>query len=249
MKHYVYTLARPDGRVFYVGKGVRGRIHKHEWAARNGEQSYKANIIRKIWAEGGQVVKQKVFESDNEQEALAEEIRLIAYYGRENLTNLTDGGDVNSGWKPKPETTAKIAASLRGRKRTAEECRRISESLRGRIGKSPSEEVRRKIAESQTGKPKPKHSEEERRRKSERQKGRKRPPVSEETRQKLVESHKGKKQSPEQIEKRVASIKENSLLGKRKERSDKGRKRSNEVRQKIIEGWKRRKEGKLNDLD
>lgn len=234
MKHYVYTLARPDGRVFYVGKGVRGRIHKHEWAAKNGEQSHKANIIRKIWAEGGQVVKQKVFESDNEQEALAEEVRLIAYYGRENLANLTDGGDVNSGWKPRLETIIRRVASLTGKKRTSEQRLKISEAHKGIVYGPPSDEKRKKISEAQKGKPKPKHSEEERLRKSERQKGRKRPPVSEETRRKLSESHKGQRPSKETLVKRSES-----LMGK---------KRSSETIQKMREAQQKRREMEKHGL-
>lgn len=234
MKHYVYTLSRPDGRVFYVGKGIGKRIRRHEWAARKGEQSYKANIIRKIWAEGGEVVRQKVFETDDEQIALAEEIRLIAHYGRENLANLTDGGDVNSGWVPTQETIAKRAASLTGKKRTEEQRKRISEALMGRVGKSPSEDVRRRIAESQRGKPKPKHSAEERQRKSERQKGRRRPPVSEETRRRLSESHKGQRPSQETLTKRSEALT--------------GKKRSPETIQRMREAQQRRRREEKRDL-
>jgi hypothetical protein len=93
--YYVYTLARPTGEIFYVGKGKGNRIDWHEVEARNGVKSYKCNIIRKIWREGGQVIKTRVYEGLTEREAFERERTLIATYGRERLTNLTDGGQ---GW-------------------------------------------------------------------------------------------------------------------------------------------------------
>ena len=44
-KYYVYTLAYPYGEVFYVGKGIGDRLHRHEYeAARFGkEASYYYN--------------------------------------------------------------------------------------------------------------------------------------------------------------------------------------------------------------
>ncbi len=87
-KYYVYTLAYPDGTVFYVGKGtVRQRkdrlftsdtrMEDHEQEARRGVKSPKCEIIRKIWASGDQVCKSKVFETDDELEALKYEQALI----------------------------------------------------------------------------------------------------------------------------------------------------------------------------
>jgi len=55
----------------------------------------------------------------SEQEAFANEIRWIAHYGRRPdgpLTNLSDGGEGQSGFKPAPETCAKIANSMGGTK-------------------------------------------------------------------------------------------------------------------------------------
>jgi len=58
-KHYVYSLAYPDGRVFYVGKGTGKRIHRHEAEAKSGKtrNSFKVRIIKKIWAAGQEVDK------------------------------------------------------------------------------------------------------------------------------------------------------------------------------------------------
>ena len=60
-------------------------------------ESYKCNIIRKIWREGGEVLKTKVYEKLSEQEAFEHEKTLIAAYGRQYLANKTDGGEGQSG--------------------------------------------------------------------------------------------------------------------------------------------------------
>lgn len=93
MRYYVYLLSSPDGTPFYIGKGSGRRVLRHEIEARNGCECYKCRTIRKIWRDGGQVQQSFVLETDDEQAAFDAEIALIAYYGRENLTNLTDGGD------------------------------------------------------------------------------------------------------------------------------------------------------------
>ena len=97
---YVYELAYPEsmgGAVFYVGKGRRNRIDRHEQLARKGAVTYKSNIIRKIWSEGEEVAKRKVCIGLSEQSAFVMECDLIAKYGRENLANMTDGGEGSSG--------------------------------------------------------------------------------------------------------------------------------------------------------
>lgn len=95
---YVYILARPDGRPFYVGKGAGDRIYRHERKARSGCPCHKCCVIRKIWRSGGEVQRYTVFTTENEQEAFAYEIAQIALIGRKNLTNLTDGGEGSSGF-------------------------------------------------------------------------------------------------------------------------------------------------------
>jgi hypothetical protein len=111
--YYVYVLARPDGRVFYVGKGKGRRIWDHDKEARKGHQCHKCNIIRKIWRQGGEVQRYTVLVTASEQEALDYECELIAQYGRKNLSNLTDGGEGQR--NPSAETREKISRALRGR--------------------------------------------------------------------------------------------------------------------------------------
>lgn len=88
---YVYTLAYPNGTVFYVGEGSGNRINNHEHEAARGKKSPKCDAIRHIWAMHGQVLKRKVQENMRCEDARALEKELIRIYGRENLTNRTNG--------------------------------------------------------------------------------------------------------------------------------------------------------------
>lgn len=123
-KFYVYVLARPDKPSpegwphqdcpFYVGKGTGRRIREHENEARRGHLCFKCQVIRKVWNSGGQIDKYIMLETDDEQEAFAYEVKLIALYGKENLTNLTGGGRGGSaGTTPSPEARAKRSISLK----------------------------------------------------------------------------------------------------------------------------------------
>src|SRR5260370_11539616 len=100
-KHfYVYTVASPDGNGVHVGKGrvksrksLRDRIEDHEVEARQGVQSPKCDIIRKIWAQGLEIQKPIVYETDSEEEVLRYEYALITLMsGNGNLTNYGTKG-------------------------------------------------------------------------------------------------------------------------------------------------------------
>lgn len=145
---YVYVLCRPDGRPFYVGKGQGGRVDAHEWAAQHGYKGRRFSIIRKIWRQGGQVFKMKVFTTENEWEAYDMEQRIIAAIGREHLSNETDGGDGNFGWQPSIETRARLSAAGRGRKLSPEWYANVQAA---KIGKPRSEACKEKIREKLTG--------------------------------------------------------------------------------------------------
>ncbi len=93
-KYYVYTLGSPDGTVFYVGKGTGDRISAHEYEAKKDGQSRKCDLIRQIWANGGKVTKEKVYETHVEQDAFIYEWALInLIYGYEHLANFCEGGN------------------------------------------------------------------------------------------------------------------------------------------------------------
>ena len=111
--YYVYVLARPNNEPFYVGKGKDYRITKHETEARSGHDCHKCHVIRKIWQTGGQVQRYTVFTTEDEDEAFAHEQTLIMLYGRETLTNQTDGGEGASGLKWSDEAKTRHSDRLK----------------------------------------------------------------------------------------------------------------------------------------
>jgi len=96
--HYVYTLAYPHGTnlpvgtIFYVGKGYADRIEAHEKEARTSHLCEKCRVIRSIWLAGGQVQRKIVFETDDENEALAAERDWIIKCRSPYLLNVAHSG-------------------------------------------------------------------------------------------------------------------------------------------------------------
>jgi hypothetical protein len=147
-RFFVYVLARPNGKPFYVGKGQGRRVFRHDIEARAGHDCHKCNVIRKIWKSGGDVQRYIIFTTNDEQEALAYEVETIALYGRKNLTNKTDGGDGISGYKHTAEWRSKLSATQKGRTATPETRAKLRAARRG-FRYSP--ESRAKMSVSQRG--------------------------------------------------------------------------------------------------
>jgi len=157
--HYVYTLAYPDGRVFYIGKGLYridgnhiryDRINRQEIDARRGKgrNPYKIHVIRKIWREGGELVKTRLAFFETHEEAALYESSLI--FLMPGLTNMTAGGEGHS-FPVTVEARKKWSAAQRGKKRkplSTEHKRKISQSNRG---VKLSIEQKRKISEGHKG--------------------------------------------------------------------------------------------------
>lgn len=143
---YVYELRDDAGKVFYVGKGQRDRVHHHERNARRGFNSHVCAKIRKLHEAGFNITKVVVFRTDDEKAALAEEVRRIAFYGRANLTNKTDGGDGVS--NPPLESRQRIADARRGC--VASEATRALQRA-AKLGTHRSEITKAKIAASIRG--------------------------------------------------------------------------------------------------
>lgn len=81
-KWYVYTLSYPpeleDGRVFYVGKGTARRMYQHENEARAGYTfSSACYTIHIVWNAGYQIVKARVYETDDELDACQKELEFF----------------------------------------------------------------------------------------------------------------------------------------------------------------------------
>lgn len=175
-KFYTYILRRPDGSPFYVGMGKDRRIRAHEKNAEGRNRGHKFSIIRKILTNNADVGYEIQF-VDSRAEAIAQECRLIALYGRLSagtgpLTNLTDGGDGGGGmvWVLTPARAAgaqRAAEKNRGRKLTAEHKAKIGAAGRGRevsagtrakmsaifLGRKLSEEHRAKMSAARMGRP------------------------------------------------------------------------------------------------
>lgn len=151
LQHYVYTHAYPDdmgGYVFYIGKGIGNRIDRHEQYAKQGRKDHKCNVIRKIWVNGGQVIKTKVAFFATHKEALLYEQALIVLmrpYG--HLTNLTDGGEGSLGLsrETSEKTRYKLSEAAKGKRHSEETLRKMSEKRRG---KKFSEEHRRELSKA-----------------------------------------------------------------------------------------------------
>lgn len=97
---YVHRRA-DDGRIFYVGKG-----------SREDRASYlkKRNPYWQAVAAKHGVVIEVVATFETDALACECERELIAWYGRENLTNLTDGGEGSVGVVMSAATRAKLSA-------------------------------------------------------------------------------------------------------------------------------------------
>ncbi len=89
-KFYVYTLAYPDGRVFYVGKGTNGREQDHLAEAERGTcHCTKCRIIRRILKDRLKVRIEHAFETDDSREAYDYERELIQDFRRKyQLCNI-----------------------------------------------------------------------------------------------------------------------------------------------------------------
>ena len=190
-RFYVYLLARPNNKVFYVGKGQKKRVLDHEREAQSACPCHKCNVIRKIWRDGGEVQRYIVFTTDDEHEALAHERAQIALYGRKNLCNRTDGGEGPLGLTP--EQRAKRGAASRGKPRHGY-----------------GDAFRRKLSEAQKGKKRGPRSEATRAKlkvlaqQRYEQTGWKPPQPNQEARARGGMKRRGQKQSPESIAKRTA---------------------------------------------
>lgn len=108
--YYVYFLHKPDGVIFYVGKGKfrkKGqRITHHEYEAKSDKlllsdpriNRFKIYTIRKIWKQGKQISYSIDSWHDIEESAYDREMELIASIGRKidgkgPLTNISEGGE------------------------------------------------------------------------------------------------------------------------------------------------------------
>lgn len=151
----VYTHAKPDGAIFYVGKGNRSRsrnLKRNKW---------HANVVSKY---GPENIIINFYECRSEKEAFCKEVQMILEYRNQgiSLTNRTNGGEGNVGylWSKKqcleqsekikkvwenPENREKYKQSQRDKWKDKEYREKQSKSRKGIIR---SLEMKLKIKES-----------------------------------------------------------------------------------------------------
>ncbi len=156
LKYSIYCYTCPiTSEIFYVGQdskhGERGAAtdqHNH------GIVQHKLN---KLLAVGMQPIITRLcqFDSVVDDDSAKELNRAEVYWIAEGhrlgwpLTNMTDGGDVTSGWACLEETRLKISLANTGKKRTTEQCERLGDSHRGL---KASEETKARMSRARKGK-------------------------------------------------------------------------------------------------
>lgn len=97
---YVYLLIDPrNAEIFYVGKGIGGRVLKHEERTRRGVLMNKEKVkrLQEIMATEKEVVRRILATSEDEEVALAIEsnvINALAFCG--GLTNIIGGNSIKN---------------------------------------------------------------------------------------------------------------------------------------------------------
>jgi hypothetical protein len=210
MKYYVYSLTSSiDNKIFYIGKGSGERMYKHITIAKRKGNHYNKNKhlynkILNIINNDGQIIYNKIFESDDEAEVLNKEMFFIYECGtyhhidgikKGNLLNLTKGGEGTSGYKLSNETRKRMSEAKKGKKLLGhlvsdETKKKMSESQKGHQGyykdKNLSDETKKKMSEAKKGK---KFTDEHKRKLSESLLGRK---LSEEHKKAMSETKRNK---------------------------------------------------------
>jgi group I intron endonuclease len=134
MRSEIYALTDPeDGRVRYVGQSVQvfTRFNQHLQAASKGASGRVYNWIRalaKFEKEPMLVILQvcRVASAD------ALERKWVRKFRSSDLTNLTDGGSGNAGYRHTEETKKKIGDAHRGKLVSSATREKISESQKGK---------------------------------------------------------------------------------------------------------------------
>ena len=117
-RHYVYIhFKETNGQPFYVGKGshrLRDKKQSFERAVATHKNQHWENTVNKH----GFVV-QIVMSCQTDKEAQFWEKELIKIIGRDNLTNMTDGGDGHCGIEASNELRKKRSLNSKGKRSEA----------------------------------------------------------------------------------------------------------------------------------
>ena len=145
---YVYTHSRPDGSVFYIGKG-RGR---RAWNFTHGRNPHHRSIIKK---HGKENIIVTIYQCSCEQDAFGLEIKMIAE--NPELSNMTAGGEGASG-RPVTEKMLMTFAENRKKPRKPESLKAQGDRLKLAWLADPRfRDNAIAMAEKRRGVPRPKH--------------------------------------------------------------------------------------------
>ena len=121
---YVYKHMRMDtGEVFYIGIGS----NESRMYSKKSRNRYWYNIVKKHG-----ILIEKIEENLTWSDACDREKYWIIYYGRENLCNMTDGGEGSYGRIVNEDTKRKISESHKGKKLSEDHIKKISEGNKGK---------------------------------------------------------------------------------------------------------------------
>ena len=162
---YVYVYIDPrNNEPFYVGKG-RGRRYKHHLNSAKSDLHYKEsnrlkiNKIRKILGSGMEPIIE-IFSDLSENDSFIMEMNLISKYGRMDLgtgtlTNLSEGGEGQSGWIPDDDYRKRMSDSTRGEKNGMfgkNQSNETKEKIKNKaLGREVSESTRKKMSDQRIG--------------------------------------------------------------------------------------------------
>lgn len=153
-KYYTYILIDSrNGKPFYIGKGSSNRMYCHVENALKGKIMYhnkkKHYKILSILKNGGKVLYKKFIKDVNEKTAFNFEKLLVKKYGKENLCNLTNGGDGGGIWFTE-EVRRKMSIKAKGKIISKEMREKISFAMSGEkhplFGKKFTEESKMKMS-------------------------------------------------------------------------------------------------------
>lgn len=144
---YTYAHYKPEGGLFYIGKGIKNRAY--DMKMRN---VYWKNVVAKY----GNPVVEILANWKTEEEALSHEKLLISSFKEMGikLANLTDGGEGVSGYKHTESSLQKmrgrtgILSAMFGKQKSAEVKLKISQA---KLGVKQSDDFKKKISLSLKG--------------------------------------------------------------------------------------------------
>lgn len=115
--YYCYTHTTPDGKVFYVGKGRKGRA----WDLKSRSEEHAEIVAQHGWGN----IKVDIFPATTEEEALhCERFLINACFGLDNLTNKAHGRE------PTDHRLTNAEKQAAYRKRQAEKLKQLRAQLR-----------------------------------------------------------------------------------------------------------------------